>query len=112
MKAAIHSIPCSAPANAVYAIISNTSRWPDIFEPCRNVEFLEKSNGSEVIRITAEVNGVDMQWLSHRLLLDDIHGIDFETNPPLPLLKFMRGRWRLVPLEERESLLLSNTISR
>jgi aromatase len=61
MKAAIHSIPCSAPANAVYAIISNSALWPDIFEPCLNVEFLEKRNGSEVIRITANVNGVEMQ---------------------------------------------------
>lgn len=43
--------------------------------------------------------------MSHRLLIEQIHGIDFETNPPLPLLKFMRGHWRVLPLEEGKSLL-------
>lgn len=105
MKATVHSTLCRAPADAVYGIISNSGRWPDIFEPCLNVESLDKRDGYEVIRVTANVNGVEMQWVSHRVLLEEIHGIDFETNPPLPLLKSMHGRWRVVPMEEKGSLL-------
>jgi aromatase len=103
MKAAIHYIPCSAPDHAVYAIISNSYRWPDIFEPCRNVEFIEKRNGTEVIRIIAEVNGVEMQWVSHRLLLDQIHGIDFETTPPTAAAKIhARSLARGATIRERK----------
>jgi aromatase len=105
MKSTIHSILCHAPTNAVYGIISNSARWPDIFEPCLNVESLEKKDGYEVIRVTAEVNQVEMQWVSHRVLNEEIYGIDFETNPPLPLLKSMQGRWRVVPIQEGECLL-------
>ncbi|MHC5674434.1 aromatase/cyclase [Nostoc sp.] len=105
MKATIHSILCSTPSDVIYGIISNSARWPDIFEPCLKVESLEKGDGYEVIRITADVNGVEMQWVSHRVLLQHIHGIDFETKPPLPLLKSMQGRWRVVPIKKGESLL-------
>ncbi|AFZ22401.1 polyketide cyclase / dehydrase family protein [Cylindrospermum stagnale PCC 7417] len=105
MKATIHSIFCHAPANAVYGIISNSVRWPDIFEPCINVESLEKSEGYEVIRVTAEVNGVEMQWVSHRVLLEEIYGINFETNPPMSLLQSMQGRWRVISMAEGGSLL-------
>lgn len=105
MKATIHSILCHASANTVYGIISNSARWPDIFEPCINVESLEKGECYEVIRVTAEVNGVEMQWVSHRVLLEEIQGINFETNPPMSLLKSMQGRWRVLSMEEGGSLL-------
>ena len=105
MNATIHSIVCNTPTDEIYKIIANSAVWADIYEPCRNVELLKKSNNREVIRITADVNGVEMHWESKRTFLEDIYGIDFEIVTPFPPLKSMGGHWRIVPLEPNKSLL-------
>jgi len=96
---------CHAPVEAIYQIISDTARWPDLFESCVSTEVLEKGDNYQLVRITAQDNGMEMTWDTHRTFLPDINGIDFYLPIPMPLLTDMQGRWRVVPLESGRSLL-------
>ncbi|AFZ22400.1 oligoketide cyclase/lipid transport protein [Cylindrospermum stagnale PCC 7417] len=105
MKNTFHSIICHAPVEAVYQIISDTSQWPDLFETCVRTEVLEKGNDYQLVRITAQENGREMIWDTHRTFLPQINGVDFYLPVPMPLLTDMQGRWRVVPLDSGGSLL-------
>lgn len=105
MKTTSHSIACNAPAEAVYKIICDPCRWPEIFEACTKTEIVEKGDGYERVRITARENGREMTWDTHRTFLPDISGVDFYLPIPMPLLSNMEGRWLVVPLEGVGSLL-------
>ncbi|MEG4207167.1 SRPBCC family protein [Microcoleus sp. Pol7_A1] len=105
MKNTFHSIVCHAPVKAVYQIISDTAQWPDLFESCVSTEVLEKGDAYQLVRITAQENGREMTWDTHRKFLPEINGVDFYLPVPMPLLTDMQGRWRVVPLDSGGSLL-------
>lgn len=105
MKTTFHSMICHASVEAVYQIISDTARWPDLFESCVRTEVLEKGDDYQLVRITARENEREMTWDTHRTFLPDVSGIDFYLPIPMPLLTDMQGRWRVVPLDGGGSLL-------
>lgn len=105
MKNTFHLIVCNAPVKAVYQIISDTAQWPDLFESCVSTEVLEKGDDYQLVRITAQENGREMTWDTHRTFLPEINGVDFYLPIPMPLLTDMQGRWRVVPLDSGGSLL-------
>ncbi|MHC5609976.1 MAG: SRPBCC family protein [Nostoc sp.] len=105
MKTTFHSITCHSPVEAVYQIICDTAKWPELFEACIRTEVLEKAEDYQLVRITALENGKEMTWDTHRTFLPDVNGVDFYLPKPMLLLTDMRGSWRVVPLDGGGSML-------
>jgi len=103
---ASHSVVCDAPPAQVYGLISDARRWPDLLEPCEAVEVLAGDGTSEHLRISARVNGELMTWESHRRFLPEVFGIQAVVVKPMKLVAAMTTTWRVVGVNDRQSLLL------
>jgi len=101
-----HSILCTAPATIVYDLISHTADWPRLLEPCRSVKRLSSGPGYEVVEISATLNGTVASWQSRRRLLPEVFGVEAEIVVPMPLVESMRTSWRVIDLNDAQSLLL------
>src|SRR4051794_30847456 len=103
---ASHSVVCNAPRARVYALISRSSDWPAIFEPCEAVNVLEAGDGFEQIEITARVNGTPMTWQSRRRFLPDVFGIESTLVRPMKLVRAMTTSWRVAHINNEQCLLI------
>lgn len=102
----VHSIPCQAPQALVFEIIRDSSRWPDLFEPCQAVNKLDSSDVFERVEIQAMVGKKAMKWVSHRQFLDEIYGVDTTVMKPIPLLKSMKANWRVIAIDTHHSVIM------
>lgn len=96
----VHNIECNSSAEIVYSIIKNSDNWPIIFEPCQSVEVIERTENSELIKITAKVNSSVTSWKSNRKFDHNIFGINSEVVQPMPMVKEMTVEWRVIPVSE------------
>jgi ribosome-associated toxin RatA of RatAB toxin-antitoxin module len=103
---ASHSIVCNAPRARVYELISRSSEWPAIFEPCESVTVLADGDGFEHIEITARVNGTPMSWQSRRHFLPEVFGIESTLVRPMKLVRAMNTSWRVAPINSEQCLLI------
>lgn len=106
MPSTSHAILCSAPRDTVYRIISESDRWPELFEPCLEVRAIERDAESEDIEIAAMVNGAPMRWRSRRRFLPEAPGIDSESLEPMPLVRTMKTRWRVIAANDAQCALV------
>jgi len=104
-RSVCHSIVCDAPASAVYDVIADVGRWPQLFESCVSVAVLEARGDSELVRIEALQEGVPVAWETMRTYVDSTFTIDFWLVIPMPLLESMSGQWRVIPLDLKRSVL-------
>src|SRR5437868_3873761 len=105
-KTAVHTIVCNASAEAVYAVIADSARWPGIFEPCLAVKPLSQSDNAEHIEVTALVNGVAMTWESYRVFQPEIFAIDTRVQKPMKLVKTMDAAWRVIAISPSQAVLV------
>jgi ribosome-associated toxin RatA of RatAB toxin-antitoxin module len=98
-----HSIEIAAPAQVVYDLIADVSRWPLMFGPTVHVEVIEPSAvpgaGTERMRIWATANGEVKTWTSRRDLDAAAHRIGFRQEVSQPPVAAMSGTWRLEPAD-------------
>lgn len=106
MTSTSHAILCSAPRDTVYRIISESDRWPELFEPCLEVRLLARGVEREDIEVAAMVNGAPMRWRSRRRFLPDALGIDSESLEPMPLVRSMKTRWRVIAANDAQCALV------
>lgn len=106
MNTTSHSVICQVPADQVYSIVADVRRWVGLFEISREATIVGQGDNHELARITAQINGTETSWISHRKFLPTIYGVDFEILTPMPLVEYMRGHWRVIPLETHRCLLL------
>ncbi len=102
----LSSIVINAKPEAVYRIIRHSENWPELFEPCLNVETLHRDENEEHIKISALVKGVEQTWESKRHFRPDVYAIDVEAMKTLPLVKCMQTHWLVVPLNQVQSCLV------
>ncbi|UFH50205.1 SRPBCC family protein [Pseudomonas sp. KNUC1026] len=103
--ASSQSLICQAPADEVFALVSDTSAWPGILSNCDSAVVEHAEPGMQVVRIDAHLDGKAASWLTRRTLLEGARRVDFELLTPMPLLKSMTGTWRVIALDARTSLL-------
>jgi aromatase len=106
MPSTSHAVLCSAPPERIYRIISDSARWPDLFEPCLEVRALERDCRGEDIEVAAMINGAPMRWRSRRRFRPDALAIDSESVEPMPLVRSMKTRWRVIPANEAQCALV------
>jgi aromatase len=99
-----HRIVVDAPANEVYLLIADVRNWPQLFSPTVYVDHIERSAGSERIRIWATANGEVKTWVSRRVLDADAHRIEFRQEVSAPPVAAMGGTWLIEPAPAGGSL--------
>jgi aromatase len=95
-----HEITINAPARTVYGLIADVANWPQIFPPSVHVEYVERAERSERIRIWATANGTAKTWISRRELDPDNLRVDFRQEVSQPPVAGMGGVWIVEPVTE------------
>lgn len=98
-----HEITVAAPAQVVYDLIKNVADWPRIFPPTVHVEYAERGDTEERIRIWATANGEPKGWLSRRYLDKDNLRIRFRQEVSQPPVAAMGGEWLIDALSPTET---------
>ena len=63
-----HMININAPAQTVYGLISDVTKWPYIFSPTVHVQTMQLDESNERLRLWAFANGEVRTWASRRTL--------------------------------------------
>jgi aromatase len=90
----------------VYQVIADVTKWPTYFTPTVHVEYLEKTDTAERIRIWATANGAVKTWVSRRTLDPAALRIEFRQEISTPPVAAMGGTWLLQPLPSGETLVV------
>lgn len=98
-----HEITISAPAAVIYRLLADVAQWPRIFPPTVYADHIERSEGSERIRIWATANGELKSWTSARVLNSHDLRIDFRQEVSQPPVAAMSGTWVIEKLSEVDS---------
>ncbi|MGW0494828.1 nuclear transport factor 2 family protein [Streptomyces sp. NPDC003007] len=94
----VHEIDVRAPAEAVFDLVAEASRWPVHFPPSVHVERLEGDDRQERLRIWATANGEVKSWTSRRELDRAALRVTFRQEVSREPVGSMSGEWRLEPL--------------
>lgn len=100
-----HSVLCHASARAVYAVIADVGKWPQLFDSCQSAVVVESKDAVERIKIEARQNGKIISWMTERHYMPQALRIDFTLPEPMPFLTAMAGQWRVVCLGAERALL-------
>ncbi|MCX4906883.1 aromatase/cyclase [Streptomyces sp. NBC_00878] len=102
-----HTWTTDAPADVLYALVADVTRWPAIFEPTVHVRHIERSARSERFEIWAVMNGEVAHWTSHRVRDADRHCVTFRQEHARPPVTSMSGSWlfRELPTGKTEIVL-------
>lgn len=92
-----HHIEVAAPAEAIYQIIADVSRWPLYFPPTVRAERTSGDDTEERIRIWATANGELRTWESHRVLYPVEYRVEFAQVQPRDPVAEMGGAWTVRP---------------
>lgn len=98
-----HEITISAPAEAVYRLITDVENWPRLFPPTIYADYAEKGEREERIRIWATANNTVKNWISRRVLDPEKLRIDFRQEASTPPIAAMGGAWLIEPASPGES---------
>lgn len=100
-----HTVVCDGAPDAVYGLIRDVSRWPELFAACVGVSVEQSGESSELVRVDAMQAGQTVSWVTRRSYRDAIHRIDYELVVPMPFVAAMSGEWRVVPIDAHRCLL-------
>lgn len=96
-KAVEHGITVHAPAKQVYQLVADVTNWPQVFPPTVHVEYLERGDTRERLRIWAIGNGEPKTWTSRRELDPSGLRVDFRQEVSAPPVAAMGGAWVIEP---------------
>lgn len=93
-----HETLVQAPADTVYALIADVTRWPQTFPPTVHAEVVERDGDRELIRLWATANGTAKTWTSRREH-DPAHlKVTFRQERSQHPVGAMGGAWIVEPL--------------
>jgi aromatase len=98
-----HSRVVHAPADRLYALVADVSRWPVLLGPCIRARQVEVSGRDERIEITARANGRVASWTSLRTLDPEGLRISFRQERSAAPVASMSGEWSFESLGEGET---------
>ncbi|EIV93554.1 aromatase/cyclase [Frankia sp. QA3] len=107
-----HSRVVEAPADRLYALVADVSRWPVILGPCIHARQLEMVGDNERIEIWAHTNGEVKSWTSRRLLDSSGLRIAFQQERSAAPIAAMSGEWSFLPAGDgRTRIVLAHSFS-
>lgn len=93
-----HEITVTATPKTVFDVIADATKWPTIFPPTVHVNYLERGETTERLRIWATGNGEVKTWQSRRELDHDRLRVTFRQEVSQHPLLAMSGAWLIAPL--------------
>lgn len=106
-----HQIEVGASAEQAYALCLDVEKWPQIFSPCKAARVIEQDARSQLVEISALVNGNLMTWRSQRALDPETRRIIFRQVQPSVLLQSMEGAWRYYTLKSGTLIVLEHAFT-
>jgi aromatase len=100
-----HEITVAAGAENVYRMLADVENWPRIFPPSVYVDYVERGQDEERIRIWATANGEAKNWTSRRRLDPTALRIEFWQEVSAPPVAEMYGTWIIEPSGDQETRL-------
>ncbi|WP_329612002.1 aromatase/cyclase [Streptomyces brevispora] len=98
-----HTIDVDAPAERVYALVADITRWPETFPPTVHAEVVERTGDLELIRLWATANGTAKTWTSRREHDAGKLTVTFRQERSQHPVGGMGGAWAVEPLTETTS---------
>lgn len=104
-----HTVTVEAPADVVYAVLADIEGYADLFPPTRESTILEESETHQIARLVVDVSGQIQSWVSRRDLDRKRRTIAYRQLENAPMIEFMGGEWRALPLgDERTQLVITH----
>ncbi|MEW1779836.1 aromatase/cyclase [Streptomyces sp. NPDC086777] len=92
-----HSREVRAPADRLYALVADVSRWPVLLGPCVRAGRIEQDGADERIELWARTNGTMATWTSRRSLDPRALRISFRQERSTAPVAAMSGEWSFRP---------------
>lgn len=104
-----HTVSVGAPADAVFALIADVTRWPQMFGPTVHVEVHEEDGPLQLLRIWAFAAGNVRTWVSQRTLDARAKLITFQQVVSVAPVAAMGGEWLVRPAgPDRSTVVLTH----
>ncbi|MFZ3597781.1 aromatase/cyclase [Streptomyces sp. BH104] len=97
-----HTTTVQAPADVVYALVADVTKWPETFPPTVHAEVVERSGDSELIRLWATANGTAKTWTSRREHDAAGRRVTFRQERSQHPVGGMGGAWIVEPVSAHE----------
>lgn len=107
-----HSRVVRAPADRLYALVADVSRWPVLLGPCIRARQIERHGADERIELWAQTNGKVATWTSRRTLDPRSLRISFRQDRSTAPVASMSGDWSFLPADDgRTRIVLTHTFT-
>ncbi|MGW5869086.1 aromatase/cyclase [Streptomyces sp. NPDC055239] len=100
-----HEVTIEAPAGVVYALLTDSPRWPLHLRTTAHVERLEFDGRRERTRVWSTAGGRVDSWTSLRTLAPELLQVEFRQEQPTAPEHPLSGVWSVVPLAAQRSRL-------
>jgi aromatase len=108
---AVHEITASAPADVLYGLIADATRWPLFFSPYVHVELLDFDGDRERLRMWAAVGDGVESWFSTRRPDVARRRVEFRQDLVGAPARSVTGVWTVLPLGDRSRVTLEYTVA-
>ncbi|MFI5782452.1 SRPBCC family protein [Nocardia sp. NPDC051570] len=102
-----HNIVCPAPAERVYALLTDPAGWPEILTPCQAVLVRSATATTQTVEMTMAAGPETVTWVSERELRPEFYGVEEVQRRPMPLVERIHTSWRVVGLNKFACVLLA-----
>ncbi|MFJ9084301.1 aromatase/cyclase [Streptomyces sp. NPDC102384] len=101
-----HTVTVDAPVDTVWDVLVDVEGYARIFPPTQDVTILEESPKHQIARLVVDVNGEVQSWISRRDIDADRRVIAYRQLENAPMMGYMGGEWRALPIDERTTQLV------
>jgi ribosome-associated toxin RatA of RatAB toxin-antitoxin module len=101
-----HTVTVEAPADVVYAVLEDIEGYADLFPPTQSSTILEESDTHQIARLVVDVSGQVQSWVTRRDLDRDRRVIAYRQLENAPMIQFLGGEWRALPLDDNRTQLV------
>jgi aromatase len=101
-----HTVTVEAPADLVYSVLADIEGYARLFPPTESSTILEQSETHQIARLVVDVSGQLQSWVTRRDLDRERRVIAYRQLENAPMIEFMAGQWRALPLSEEQTQLV------
>ncbi|RAJ32105.1 ribosome-associated toxin RatA of RatAB toxin-antitoxin module [Kitasatospora sp. SolWspMP-SS2h] len=101
-----HTVTVEASADVVYEVLADIGGYAKLFPPTEASVLLEESETHQIARLVVDVSGQRQSWVTRRDLDRARRTISYRQLDNAPMVEFMGGDWRALPLDEHRTQLV------
>ncbi|MCX5339135.1 aromatase/cyclase [Streptomyces atratus] len=101
-----HTVTVEANADVVYAVLADIEGYAKLFPPTETSTMLEETETYQIARLVVDVSGQRQSWVTRRDLDREHRTIAYRQLENAPMIEFMGGEWRALPLDDNRTQLV------